>query len=668
LAPTASPERATLGNLPFSLTGEELRRRGQARIEEAGRRLARLLAEPGARTVAGFLEPLDRLLVDVRDVSTHAGLVFNVHPDASTRAAGREVSEAADRFFNSFRLNQAAYRAVGEVDLSKEDAATRFAVGKMRRDMRRSGVEQDEAGRARVLALTNEIDRACNEFNEVIGNSRRSIEVGSAQELAGLPKDYLEAHPPGPDGRIRITTDYPDYRPVITYCDNADVRRRLLFEFANRAYPQNEPVLAKLLGQRHAFARALSYPNYAAYAVEDKMMRDPKAAAAFIERVGILLRAPAEDDLARRLERKRQDDPSATRLENWDAGLFGEGYYDVKLRAEEAGLDTKRLRAYLPYGLVRDGLFDLCEELFGLTFRPAPDGEPWHPSVEVFDVTRGAAPIGRCYLDMVPREGKYSHAACFGVREGLQGLQLPQSALICNFLDPGSAKEEARMEYGDVVTFFHEFGHLLHALLSGHGRWLHNTQGWIEWDFVEAPSQLFEEWARDPATLDRFARNPDNGEHIPADLLGRLKAADAMGRPSRWLRQVALSAASLELYDRDPAGLDIPGTMKAAFNRHFPLPMREEYHPEAAWGHLTGYSACYYTYVWSLVIARDLLRPFIERGSLTDRATAERYAREILAAGSARPAAELVRAYLGREFNFDAFEAWVREGVPSRGP
>ena len=427
------------------------------------------------------------------------------------------------------------------------------------------------------------------------------------------------------------------------------------------------PVLARLLAERYEFARSLGYPDYAAYAIEDKMMRTPAAAQAFVDRVARLLRPAAEADLARRLERKRRDDPSATRLENWDAGLFGEGYYDVKLRAEEAGVDTKRLRAYLPYPQVRDGLFRLCEELFGLSFHPVADAPLWHPTVEAFDVTEGSAPVGRCYFDMVPREGKYGHAACFGVREGLLGVQLPQSALICNFLDPGTPREAVRMEDRDVVTFFHEFGHLLHALLSGHGRWLYNGQGWIEWDFVEAPSQLFEEWARDPATLNRFAVDPDNGERIPPELLERLKAADAMGRPSRWLRQVALAEASLRWYKGDPRGLDTAATMKSAFNEHFPIAMREEYHPEAAWGHLTGYSACYYTYVWSLVIARDLLRPFYEKGTLTDRETALRYASQILAAGSRRPAAELVRAYLGREFNFEAFERWVREAEPSTG-
>jgi thimet oligopeptidase len=286
--------------------------------------------------------------------------------------------------------------------------------------------------------------------------------------------------------------------------------------------------------------------------------------------------------------------------------------------------------------------------------------EVWHPSVEVFDVARGPVPLGRCYLDLVPREGKFSHAACFGVRAGLAGVQLPQSALICNFLDPGVLPETARMEWRQVVTFFHEFGHLLHTLLTQDARWLYNGPGHVEWDFIEAPSQLFEEWARDPATLSRFALNPDTGDAIPDDLLRRLQGAEALGRPLRWLRQVALASTSLELYDRDPAASDTSTAFRAAYGQYDPRPFPEEYHPLAAFGHLTGYSAYYYTYVWSLVIARDLLTPFHDRGTLTDPATAKRFAQEILAPGSSRPATELIRTFLGRDFEFAAFDQWVR--------
>jgi thimet oligopeptidase len=657
---SAADREATLGELTFRLSAEELRRMGEGRIARATAQLDQLGAPGGARTIDGFLDPLNRLLTEVRDLSAHGSFLFAVHPEEATRRAGRDVSEAADRFFNSYRVNEVAYRALSELDFTGADPTCRFAVWKMLRDMRRAGVEKDRASRTRLLALNNEIDRVSNEFTENIASSRRTIEVCERSSLIGLPDDYLRSHPAGPDGRVRLTTDYPDFQPVMTYCDDADVRRRLLMEFANRAYPENLPVLKRLLALRHEFATSLGYASYAAYALEDKMMRTPEAAETFLARVGTLTRAAAIADTQRLLARKRKDHPEATRIENWDIGLFADGYYGAKIRTERFGVDMKQLRAYLPYGQVRAGLFELCGQLFGLRFDRNTSVELWHSTVEAYDVLRDGRRIGRFYLDMTPREGKYNHAACFGVREGLQGIQLPQSALVCNFLDPSVDPETARMEYGDVVTFFHEFGHLLHAMLSGHVRWLYNSQSLIEWDFVEAPSQLFEEWARDPATLRRFARDPDTGEGIPIDLLERMKASESFGRPSRWARQVALSEASLQFYLRDPEGSDPSKILRDSYDRHTPIPLDPAYHPEASWGHLTGYSAFYYTYVWSLAIARDLLRPFEETGTLADPDLARRYAQEILSPGSERPAKELVEAFLKREFNFDAFERWVQ--------
>jgi thimet oligopeptidase len=663
MASSETPPPAPLGEFPWSLSAAELRRRADREIEEAGRQLTALLASPGARTTDQFLRPLDRILLRVRDVGSHGSFLFAVHPDEASRTAGREVSEAADRFFNGFRINADAFRALQGLELREADGPTRFAVEKMVRDLRRGGAEKDAPVRARLLELSNEIDRVCNEYNENVAKLVREVEVARAADLAGLPPDFLASHPPGADGRIRLTTRYPDFHPVMAYADDPELRRRLLSEFMNRAYPENLSVLDRLLGARFELASSLGYSGYAAYAIEDKMMQRPEAVRVFLDRVAGVLRAPAKADAARFLARKRKDHPAAGRLDLWDAGFFGEGYYDGKLRTEEFGVDTKRLRAYLPYRSVRDGLFALCEELFGVRFHPIVDAELWHPTVEAYDVTFDGRALGRFFLDLVPREGKYGHAACFTVRDGIGGVQLPQNALVCNFLDPTVPAETARMQYTDVVTFFHEFGHLLHALFSGHGPWFYTTTSFIEWDFVEAPSQLFEEWARDPATLARFARDPDTGEPIPADLLERLRGAEALGRSTRWLRQVCLAAVSLELYDRSPQGLDSTATFREVYDRFSTQPLEPEYHPTTGWVHLTGYSAFYYTYVWSLVIARDLLSPFHAQGSLTDRATATRYVREILMPGSTRPAADLVRAYLGRDSDFSAFERWIRDGL-----
>ena len=655
----AAVRTASLGRLPFSLSPAELRRETAAILEESRHELDAILARPGPRSVDDLLVPLDALMIRVRDLCNHGLLLFQVHPDAGLRDAGREASEAGDRFFNELRVDERVYRALRSLDPHGMEEETRFGLEKLLREMRRAGAEQAPDQRQRLVALTNRIGEVANEFSGNIAKGERSIEVAGPGLLRGLPPDYVAAHPIGPKGTIRITTQYPDVFPVMAYCDDPDVRRRLLLELLNVAYPENLSVLEHLLVERHQLARLLRYASYAEFATEDKMMERPEAVAAFLDRLTDLLGEAARRDLARFLERKRRDDPTAQRLEPWEASFWSDGYYDTKIRQEEFGVDVRALRAFLPYPSVRDGLFRLCEELFGLSFRRLPSDGLWHPSVEAYDVQRNGELIGRCFLDLVPRAGKYNHAAQFDLRTGTARTGLPQAVLVCNFLDPGTPPEAARMEYRDVVTFFHEFGHLLHNLISGHGPWLYTSMSYIEWDFVEAPSQLFEEWARDPATLARFARNPETGAPIPSEVLARLAAAEAVGRALRQLRQVALASISLDLYRRDPTGIDTTAVYREIWERRCPTPLDRAYHPQAAWGHLTGYSACYYTYLWSNVIARDLLTPFRASGSLTDRATAERYVTEILAPGSRRPAAELVRRFLGREFDFAAYEQWV---------
>jgi thimet oligopeptidase len=650
----------SLEPLPFGLRADELRRRGREAIARATARLAAVLDEPGTPTIPALLAPVSDIVREVRDVGSHGSLVFATDVDAETRSAGRELSEASDAFLHALRLNERLYARLGALDLGGVDRSTRYAIEKLLREMRREGVEKDEPTRRRLIELNREIDLLMNQFGENIAKLVREIELHDPDDLAGLPDDYRSAHPPDASGRIRITTSYPDCLPLLKYADRSDVRRRMLTEFLRRAYPENAEVLTSLLARRRELAHQLGYPTYAAFAIEDKMLGTPEATRALLERVRALLDAPARDDRDRFLERKRRSEPDATRLEPWDAAFWGTGYYDEKIRTEEFGVDLRRLRAFLPYPRVRDGLFDLCRELFGLEFRRADGAPTWHPTVEAYDVVRDGAPIGRAYLDLTPRPGKFSHAACFTVRDGIAGRMLPQTALICNFLDPGTPAERARLEYAHVVTFFHEFGHLLHALLSGHGTWIYNSQSNLEWDFIEAPSLLFEEWARDPATLARFAIDPDSGSPAPPELLARLRASEALGRPTMWFRQVALAEVSLRLHDDDAAGLDPAGTMRDVFAR-FRLPIPPEFHPETSFGHLAGYSALYYTYLWSAIIARDLLTPFRERGSLTDPEIAARYAREILSPGSERPAAELVRNYLGRDFRFEAFERWATD-------
>jgi thimet oligopeptidase len=234
---------------------------------------------------------------------------------------------------------------------------------------------------------------------------------------------------------------------------------------------------------------------------------------------------------------------------------------------------------------------------------------------------------------------------------------------VCNFPQP-TGEGKALLEHSDVRTLFHEFGHLLHHILGGHTRWAGQSGVATEWDFVEAPSQMLEEWVWDPEVLGTFARHVETGAKIPAELVLRMKRADEYGKGLMVRQQMFYAAASLELHRLDPAGLDTTEVVARLQERYTPFRHVPGTYFHESFGHLDGYSAIYYTYMWSLVIAKDLLRPFREAG-LFDRATAQRYREAILSKGGSRPAAELLRAFLGRAYSFDAFKEWLDAEIPA---
>ncbi|TMA30506.1 MAG: Zn-dependent oligopeptidase, partial [Deltaproteobacteria bacterium] len=244
----------------------------------------------------------------------------------------------------------------------------------------------------------------------------------------------------------------------------------------------------------------------------------------------------------------------------------------------------------------------------------------------------------------------------FTITSGQEGRALPEGALVCNFPRP-----PALLEHSEVVTWFHEFGHLLHHIFGGQTRWAGVSGVRTEWDFVEAPSQMLEEWCWDASVLQKFARHHETGEPIPAALVQRMRAADEFGKGLRVRQQMFYAATSLRFHDRDPAGLDTTALAGELQERYTPFRNVPGTYFQESFGHLEGYSAIYYTYMWSLVIAKDLFGVFRREGLLNPEA-ALRYRRRILERGGSRPAGELVKDFLGREASFDAFADWLDAG------
>jgi thimet oligopeptidase len=640
-----------------ALTGGPEHLAAGCRADLARARAAAEVLKGGApRHPAEVLAVFDGAFSALAEAGSRASLARNVHPDGAVRDVAEGCEQEVAALATQLSLDRGLYERLAGLDPAGLDATARFFLEKSLRDFRRGGVDRDDATRARVQALQEELVRIGQEFGRNIRDDVRRLEL-QPSALDGLPEDWRCAHPPGQDGRVAVTTDATDYVPFMTYARNEEARAELWRLYRQRGHPRNLEVLLRLLSRRAELATLLGHPSWAAYVTEDKMIGSERAAAEFIERITALSGARMEREYAQLLARKRADVPGAERVEPWDSTWLQE-----RVKAEQYGFDSQSVRPYLEYGRVRDGVLDVTGQLLGIEYRRVAAPNTWHPDVESFDVVdRGdGRPLGRVHLDMHPRAGKYKHFAQFTLSAGVAGVRLPEGVLVCNFPQP-RADAPALLEHGEVRTFFHEFGHLLHHVLGGHTRFAAHSGVATEWDFVEAPSQMLEEWTWDPAVLARFARHLTTGAPIPAELVARMKAADEYGKGLQVRQQMFYAAVSLELHRRPPDGLDSTAVVAELQRRYTPFRHVDGTYFHESFGHLDGYSAIYYTYMWSLVIAKDLFGEFRAAG-LLDQATALRYRRAVLEPGGSRPAAALVEDFLGRPSGFEAYRAWLEAG------
>ena len=662
-APPALDEPLGAAAARISGPGSGLTAACKAAMERARTGLEAVKTAPAPRDTAATLTAYDDALAAVNDAAAQAELARKGSPDPEMRKAAEDCDRQLQAMFTAINQDRPLYEALSSLDLSGQDTTTRWWMTRDLLEFRRAGVDRDDATREKVRALADELVTIGQEFDRNIPADVRRVAF-SPSDLAGLPADYLAAHPAGPDGKIVLTTDYPDYFPVRSYAKKASTREAMWRAFMTRAAPQNIAVLERMLVKRQELARTLGYANWADYITENKMIRTGKAASDFIERITTASGDRAAKEKQLLLERKRKDVPGAKALDPWDIV-----YYVDRVKAERYRFDAQQARPYFEAGRVFQGVLDVSGKLFDISYRPVENAVVWHQDVRTFDVIAGPSfgeragkSLGRIYLDLHPREGKYKHAAQFTVISGQAGHRLPEGALLCNFPRPGGL-----MEYDDVRTLFHEFGHLVHHVLGGHTRWAANSGVRTEWDFVEAPSQMLEEWVRDPGVLQSFAKQVKTGRPIPTKMVEQLRTALEFGKGLEVRRQMFLAATSLHLHDREAQGIDSTALVAESMEKYWTFPYVKDTYPQASFGHLTGYSAVYYTYMWSLVIAKDLFTPF-ESNGLFDRATANRYRDRVLAMGGGKPAADLVSDFLGRPYDFKAYEAWLDRGALPGAP
>jgi thimet oligopeptidase len=629
-------------------TAAELLASCRADIEKAKAARDQLVAAKKL-TSAKALELFDRVGLLASDAGQRAQLAREVRPEKEARAAAEACEQEAQSFANALSLDRKVYDVLAALDGKGLDAAGKHVLKTALRDFRRAGVDRDEATRARIKALKDELVKLGQAFDKNISGDVRSVELAPA-DLDGLPDDFKRGHKPGKNGKVRVTTDYPDYFPFMAYATNAKAREALDRVYMKRGHPKNLEVLSRLLTKRHELATLLGFKSWADYVTGDKMTGSRDAVAAFVERITAASAARARRDFDELLAAKRRLDPKAKALDPWDIRFLAN-----LVRREKYAFDAKAARPYFEVGKVKQGLLEITSKLYGIKYRPVPDAAKWHPDVEAYDVLDGKKVLGRIYFDLFPRENKYKHAAMFPIHTGKRGVEQPEMAMVCNFPKPGA--EPALMEPREVTTFFHEYGHLLHYIFGGQNRWATYN---LEWDFIEAPSQMFEEWTQDPAVLATFAKHYQTGQAIPADLVAKMRRADGFNRGADVRRQMMLASLSLGYHDRDPKGMDTTKVAAEVWNRLLPYKYVDGAFYQLGFGHLNGYSAYYYTYMWSLVIAKDLFTAFRRSGLMSPKVAAA-YRHQVLEVVGTKPAAEQIKDFLGRPYDFTGWQDWIDE-------
>ncbi len=633
-------------------SAEALAKWVSARLAAHEAALGALLVVEGQRTPENSLRLYDTAIEQLTLAGAQAGVLNSVAADKAVRDQAQAEAQRVAMAGSALSLNWQVYDALKAVSLDGVSPATRHYVKRTLLSYRLAGVDKDDATRAQLQTLHEKATRLSLEFSRNIQEGAKTVEA-TATELEGLPADYLARHQPDASGRIALTTDQPDMQPVMTFAASAALRERMFLAYNTRAYPANEQILLDLLATRQEIASILGFRSWADLATADQMMGSAANVRSFLEKLNEASRDGAQREHELILEFACRREPGLKAID-----ITSRGYWYEQFRRAAFDFDSQSVRPYFPYAQVEAGVLDTAARLFKIEFRRS-ETPGWDRAVSVFEVFDGGKHVGRFYLDMHPREGKDKWFSAAPVVTGVRGRYLPEAALICNF--PGGEDGDAGlMQYSDVVTYFHEFGHLMHAILGGQTEWAGLSGFATEGDFIEVPSQMLEEFFRDEKLLQSFAKHYQTGEVLSSATIKKMKLAGAFGRAD-WVRsQLYYTTLSLDLHDKDAAGLDLDATTKRLYKSLQPWTWMEGNRMYASFGHLTGYSSNYYTYAFDKVIALDFFAQF-DPVDLLGCDAGSKYRKAVLEQGGSKPGREMVRDFLGRDEEFAAFSQWLNE-------
>ncbi len=623
-------------------------------LEQKRQAYSVLKAVPDAeRTFANTPYVIESSNFELSDTVSALEILLNMHPDEVIRSAARSAIESYQQQIVDIEYDESIYRAVKAYAEKKEvlepDAAK--LLKDMLRDYRRMGFELPEDKRGQLKTNIKKLGELDVAFSNNINEYQDHITI-SPQETKGLPQNYLDQLKKDEQGDYIVTLDYPDYLPFMQNAESEANREQLMRKNLHKGGDKNIEILKEVIALRDENAKLLGYENHAAYVLEERMAKLPQTVNTFLSDLLSKARDPYAKELAGLSELKQKQTGKSDLL------FYDRLYYYNQLRKTKFNLDNELVREYFPTAHVTEKIFEIYSKLLSVEFVPAKDLPAWHPDVSWFEVRDlDGTSLAYFALDLHPRDNKYGHAAVFTIIAGREvelksdEYQKPVCALVCNF-PKATENQPSLISHDDVETFFHEFGHVMHVLLTK-ARFISQSGTHTARDFVEAPSQMLEGWVWDKAMLKTISKHYKTGESLSDELIDTMIAARYIDAANFVVVQVTQAQFDMQLHSG--VGVDDPAALHrklVAENTLIPLPDDSIW--PAGFGHLMGYDAGYYGYMWSRVYASDMFTRFRSEGLLNVQ-TGMDYRKHILEKGSSEEELNLVKGFLGRDPDSQAF-------------
>lgn len=615
--------------------------------------------DPAKASLQNTAGALDDIAYQIALTANRFSVIKETSQDAALREAATDAVKQLEEWVVGLDYREDVYRVLKAYadrhpKLKGEDAKLLFET---MRDYRRAGLDLPKGQRDEVERMRKELSNLSIDFESNVTKAEKPVKFTRA-DLEGVPESLLEQIKTGADEYTVMANITVQYLDVMENAKREETRKRLLIEHDNLAREANIPLLEKILPLRDDIAKKLGYQTWADYQTEVKMVKNGATAIDFLERLntGLQPKFDAELDAYRQIKIRETGDPKAE-IHIWDWR-----YFSNQLKKEKYTVDAEQLRVYFPYQRVLQGMFDIYQRIFGLKFQRVDPPYKWVDDLQLFAVSDSKTdePLGLFYLDMYPREGKYNHFAEFGLIDGKRledgRYQRPVCALICNFPAP-SKDRPSLLAHSDVETLFHEFGHAMHTILtrSKYGRFSGTS---VPGDFVEAPSQMLENWVWDKRVLDSFAADyRDPSKKIPAEILARLKESRLATEGTRYRRQLSFGLTDLKLHTEihdTNAQQTLPLSNEILSSVFLPLAPDTAF--VAYFGHLMGYDAGYYGYAWADAIAADMATVFEQApDGYFDQNAGRRLRKEIYEQGNSRDVNISIEKFLGRKRSIEPF-------------